>query len=68
MKQKMLKLVLFFLTISLFSSSKDHTDIAKCKCLPEDKLQESEILKTAGGGGVDEYPLTMLPGSYLLIY
>jgi hypothetical protein len=68
MKQKMLKLMLLFLTISLFSSSKENTAIAKCKCQQEDKMQESELIKTAGGGGADEHPLTMLPGNFLFFY
>lgn len=66
MKQKMLKLVLLFLTISLFSSSRENTSIAKCKCLPGEKTQESEVMK--GAGLLEEYPLTMLPGNCLHIY
>jgi hypothetical protein len=66
MKQKMLKLVLLFLTISLFSSSKENTSIAKCKCLPGEKVQESEMIKAADG--LEDYPLTMLPGNCLHIY
>jgi len=60
--------MMLFLAISLFSSSKENTTIAKCKCLPEDKMQESELIKVPGGTTTDEYPLTMLPGNYLLIY
>ena len=59
--------MLLFLTISLFSSSKENTAIAKCKCQQEDKIQQSEVIKGAGGGS-DEYPLTMLPGNYLFFY
>lgn len=66
MKPKMLKLVLLFLTISLFSSSRENSSIAKCKCLPEEKIQESELIK--GAGVVEDYPLTMLPGNCLHIY
>lgn len=60
--------MMLFLAISLFSSSKESTAIAKCKCLPEDRIQESELIKITGGTVADEYPLTMLPGNCLLIY
>ena len=66
MKPKMLKLMLLFLTISLFSSSRENTSIAKCKCLPEEKIQESGVIREAGL--LEEYPLTMLPGNCLHIY
>lgn len=59
--------MLLFLTISLFSSSKENTAIAKCKCMPEDKIQESGLIKVAGGGA-EEHPLVMLPGNYLFFY
>ena len=68
MKQKMLKLMLLFLTISLFSSSKENTAVAKCKCVPEDKIQESGLIKAAGSGAAEEHPLTMLPGNFLFFY
>ena len=67
MKQKMLKLMLLFLTISLFSSSKENTAIANCKCLKKDKVQESK-LRMQGGLNSDESALTMLPGNYLFFY
>ncbi len=68
MKQKMLKLMLLFLTISLFSSSKENTAIAKCKCLPEDKFQESQLIKGSAGDASEEHSLTMLPGNFLFFY
>jgi len=67
MKQKMLKLMLVFLTISLFSSSRENST-TRCKCLPEGKFLESESLKISGGCAADEYHLTMLPGNYLFLY
>ena len=60
--------MLLFLTISLFSSSKENTAVAKCKCVPEDKIQESGLIKAAGGGGAEEHTLTMLPGNFLFFY
>jgi hypothetical protein len=68
MKQKMLKLMLLFLIISLISSSKENTAIANCKCLQEEKFQGSESIKVSGGGGGEEYQLLMLPGSNLFFY
>jgi len=69
MKQKMLKLMLLFLTISLFSSSKENTAISKCKCLPKNEVQESGLMKaTTNGGSGEETSLTMLPGNFLFFY
>ena len=68
MKQKMLKLMLLFLTISLFSSSKENASIAKCKCSAEEKVQESGFIKIAGSGQAEEHQLTMLPGNFLFFY
>jgi hypothetical protein len=66
MKQKMLKLMLVFLTISLFSSSRENST-KHCKCLPEGKFLDSESLQISGGGS-DDHHLTMLPGNYLFLY
>jgi hypothetical protein len=68
MKQKMLQLMLVFLTISLFSSSKENASVSKCKCNHELNMQESETLKMGVSKKTEEYPLILLPGNNLLIY
>jgi hypothetical protein len=68
MKQKMLKLMLLFLTISLFSSSKDNTSVAKCKCVAEDNVQQAELMKSGKGATGEEHALTLLPGNFLFFY
>jgi hypothetical protein len=68
MKHKMLKLMLLFLTISLFSSSKDNTSVAKCKCAADDNVQQAELMKAGSGAAGEEHALTLLPGNFLFFY
>lgn len=64
MKKKMIKLFMLFLTIGLFSSSRNSSSCHN-KCTEENKLAETAAENISGGGDI-ERPLT--PGNFLFFY
>lgn len=70
MKPKMLQLLMFFLLISLFGSSKENSDNieASCivKCMPAVECASQCVEKK--GEEVIAYPFALAPGSYMFRY
>jgi hypothetical protein len=73
MKSKMTQLLMLFLMISLFSSSKENNQDAKINCKLKCITEGGTTLQ--GGGQVEiakeeteEYPFALAPGNYMFHY